>query len=158
MLFRSVITELPVTTVPTSLVEYEGRPTMCGLIEVAGSATNGHPICVQYDLEGESYSRLPDMPFSHLDAALGVMNGQLWAAGGVEDDWYTGGSTQLSYLDKEANVWKTYTLDALTKNLRMHVWVTISDTEAFIMGGWDLAKLTVDGYIDEVFYFTPESG
>ena len=96
------------------------------------------------------------MPFAHFESIIGVMNGELWISGGNTYDWATGYNA-LSYLDKETNKWFTYTLDALDRQLKFHRWITVSDNEAFIMGGWDLTPGNV-GYTDEVLLFNTDSG
>ena len=68
------------------------------------------------------------MPFDHIEGTFNVFGGQLWATGGITGTWY-GGTHEMHYLDKNTNSWMTYTLDALTRMLKFHAWVTISNGE-----------------------------
>ena len=152
-----VTSGLPTNVAQLGLVEFSGKPTICGFWDLDAGSLVSYPICVQYDYGANTFGQLPAMPSPHIEGAFGVMDGQLWATGGITDDWY-GGSFVLDYLDKEDNIWKTYTLDSMPKKLKFHKWITISNSEAIIMGGYDLQNGPGSNFNDEVFLFSPASG
>lgn len=127
-------------------IEYEGRVTFCN-VYAYGSNQEEHG-CLQYDTGANAFSRMPDLPPTHVEPSMAMFNGNLWAIGGMF-------TTVMTYLVKDENVWVPYVSHSLSRRMIYHNFVPIGDSEAYLMGGYDL---DISGFTDEVFYFTLANG